>query len=260
MKKALITLCVLALVVACATSPTGRRTLKLFPSSQMDEMGAAAYLQTKKDTPASKDGRANAYVSCVADAITRMVGGDWEVTLFDDEAANAFALPSGKIGVYTGLLKVATNPSQLAAVIGHEVAHVQAEHSNERVSTNYVAQAGLSVVDAVTGAYGVANQQEIMALLGLGAQFGVLLPFSRAQESEADVLGLALMARAGFDPRESARLWQNMARQGGGQPLEFMSTHPSHATRIEDLNAMIPQVMPEYEAAKRSGRSPNCSR
>ncbi len=258
MKKALIILCVLGVLVACATSPTGRRTLKLFPSAQMTEMGVAAFAETKKTTQASTDGRATSYVMCVADALTGLVGGDWEVTLFDEDSANAFALPGGKIGVHTGLLKVARNQHQLAAVIGHEIAHVQAEHANERVSTNYVAQAGMALAEAVAGAYGADNQKQILGLLGLGAQYGVLLPFSRAQESESDVLGLALMANAGFDPRESIRLWENMAAAGNGQPPEFMSTHPSHDTRIADLQSHMAENLRKYEAARRSGRAPAC--
>ncbi len=259
MRTSLILILAAATLAACAVSPTGRRTLKLFPAEQMDEMGAAAYLQTKQETPASTDGKANAYVYCVANKVTAEVGGRWEVTVFADDAANAFALPGGKIGVYTGLLKVAENQHQLAAVIGHEIAHVRAEHANERVSTGTVAQAGLAVVDVVTGAKGIANQRQIMALLGLGAQVGVLLPFSRAQESEADILGLALMTRAGFDPRESSRLWMNMSKAGGGQPPEFLSTHPSHDTRIRDLNAAMSQAMPQYEAARSAGKRPNCA-
>ncbi len=251
---------VASLLASCVVSPTGRRTLHLFPEDEMDRMGAAAYLETKKETPASADPRANAYVSCVADAVIGVVGGEWEVTVFDDKAANAFALPGGKIGVFTGMLKVAENQHQLAAVIGHEVAHVRAQHANERVSTGYVAQAGMTVVDAIAGARGVASRNQLMALLGLGAQVGVLLPFSRAQESEADVLGLDLMAEAGFDPRESVRLWQNMARQGNEQPPEFLSTHPAHGTRIDKLNRRIPKVMPRFEAAKAAGRQPRCRR
>lgn len=248
----------LALVVACSTSPTGRRTLKLFPDEQMSEMGAAAYNETKQSSTISTNAAARRYVDCVSSALTRLVPGSWEVTLFADDSANAFALPGGKIGVFTGLLEVATNADQLAAVIGHEIAHVQAEHANERVSTGYVAQAGLQIADAVTGAYGVANQRQIMSLLGLGAQVGVLLPFSRAQESEADVLGQVLMAKAGFDPRESVSLWQNMARQAQGQPPEFLSTHPSHGTRIEELRRQFKQTVPLYEQARQSGQRPNC--
>lgn len=258
-RVALVTVLVAALV-ACSTSPTGRRTIKLFPDDQMAAMGAAAYQETKQQMKISGDSGDRNYVACVSRNLTALVDGSWEVTLFEDESANAFALPGGKIGVHTGLLDVAENQDQLAAVIGHEIAHVQAEHANERVSTGYVAQAGLQVAEAVTGAYGAANQRQIMSLLGLGAQFGLLLPFSRAQESESDELGQDLMARAGFDPRAAITLWQNMARQGGGAPPEFLSTHPSHDTRIEDLRNNLKSAIPIYEQAKRQGRRPSCRR
>ncbi len=250
----------LVALVACSTSPTGRRTLKLFPEDEMAQMGVQAYQQTKSNTKTSSNDRDNAYVACVSRKLTSLVGGDWEVTLFEDDSANAFALPGGKIGVNTGLLKVAETPAQLAAVIGHEIAHVQAEHGNERVSTGYVAQAGLEIADAITGAYGVANQRQIMSLLGLGAQVGVLLPFSRAQESEADILGQRLMARAGFDPRESVTLWQNMSRNGGSGTPEFLSTHPSGSTRIQELTRQFKTTVPLYEEARRAGKAPNCKR
>ena len=259
MKNAIISLFVLSLV-ACATSPTGRQTVRLLPAQQMDAMGVEAYQQLKKDTPQSRDAGDVAYVHCVADAITRQVGGDWEVTLFKDDSANAFALPGGKIGVHSGLLDVAENQHQLATVLGHEVGHVIAEHGNERASASTLANVGMVLADAVAGAYGVEQRQTAMALLGMGAQVGVLLPFSRVHESEADVLGLRYMADAGFDPRESVKLWQNMAKQGGAGVPEFLSTHPSHDTRIADLRDNIPEVMPRYEAARRSGRSPDCQR
>ncbi len=253
-------LAALAVIVAvgCATSPTGRKTIRLMGADQMDAMGVEAYQQLKQEQAISKDARATAYVQCVSRAITSVVGGEWEVTLFEDDSANAFALPGGKIGVHTGLLKVAANQSQLAAVVGHEVGHVLAEHSNERASASTLANVGLTVVDAVAGAYGPATQQTAMSLLGLGTQVGLLLPFSRAHESEADIMGLEIMAKAGFDPRESVSLWQNMASQGGGAPPEFLSTHPSHSTRIADLQAGIPAVMPDYQAVQRSGRGPKC--
>jgi predicted Zn-dependent protease len=178
----------------------------------------------------------------------------WEVQVFADDDANAFALPGGKIGVYTGLLKVARTQDQLAAVIGHEVAHVLSRHANERVSTAYTAEAALTAV----GTSGIVSPQ-LMGLMGLGAQVGVLLPFSRTQESEADILGLDLMARAGFDPRQSIALWQNMnASRKGGAPPEFMSTHPSDATRMSKLNARMPHAMSLYQAAQAGGRRPRC--
>jgi predicted Zn-dependent protease len=256
----LIPACTGLVLAACATSPTGRHTLRFFPESEMAQMGAAAFQETKQKTPESRDGRQNRYVSCVADAITAETRGGstaWEVVVFEDKAANAFALPGGKIGVYTGLLQVAKTQDQLAAVIGHEVAHVQARHANERVSTAFAAQAGLNVVDAIYG--GTSAGRNAMALLGLGTQVGVLLPFNRAQESEADILGLDTMASAGFDPREAVTLWQNMSKAGGGAPPEFLSTHPSHKTRIEDLEKRMPEALKLYDAARVAGRKPKCS-
>lgn len=263
MRRALIAVGLFAVVLtACETSPLGRRQLQFFPDDQVAEMGVASYQQLKEQQPVDDNPQINSYVSCVALAITEQLDPsdqqDWEVTVFEDESANAFALPGGKIGVHSGLLRVAETPSQLATVIGHEVAHVLAEHSNERLSTAYATNAGLQLIQVLAGER-MGQQQEIMALLGLGAQVGIILPFSRTQESEADVLGLELMARAGFNPRESVTLWQNMgAAAGAGAPPEFLSTHPSHGTRIENLQAQIPKAMRYYEQAVAAGRRPKC--
>jgi predicted Zn-dependent protease len=253
----------LVLVVACVTSPLGRRQLKLMPEDQMTQMGLAAYDQISEETPVSTDRALNAYVACVADAITGILSAaeapqTWEVRVFDVDEPNAFALPGGKIGVNRGLLRVAKNQDQLATVIGHEVAHVIAGHSNERISAQYGTQGALAVASAVTDAANPKHQTAI-ALLGVGAQVGVLLPYGRTHESEADLLGLDYMSRAGFDPRASVELWRNMAAAGGQQPPQFLSTHPSHQTRIQKLEARIPQDLPIYEEARRSGRAPNCS-
>lgn len=251
-----------AALVACTTSPLGRSQLALFPEAEMSQMGITAYSEMKQQTPVETDARTNGYVRCVANAITAALGpgqtAQWEVTVFRDDSANAFALPGGKIGVHTGLLNVARDQNQLATVVGHEVAHVLARHANERVSTNAVAQTGLQAAQILAGAASPAKQQ-LFGLLGLGAQVGVLLPFSRAQESEADLLGLDLMARAGFDPRASVTLWQNMAAasSGGGGPA-FLSTHPAHGARITSLQNRIPQALPLYEQARASGRRPGC--
>lgn len=259
----------LVLIAACVTSPTGRRQLMLFQEAEMDQMGVAAFTEIKSKTKTTKDEKATRYVRCVADAITRVVDdtkksssgntGPWEVVVFEDDSANAFALPGRKIGVHTGLLKVATNQDQLGAVIGHEVAHVLAGHSNERISTAYATETGLQVIAAL-GDSGSQGQSQIIALLGAGAQVGIILPFSRAQESEADVFGLELMAKAGFDPRQSIELWKNMAKAGGGQPIEFLSTHPSHDTRMEKLEAELPRTVPLYDKARSQGRRPSCTR
>ncbi len=246
----------LVVLTACATSPTGQRQLRLFSEAQMAEMGAASYAEMKEKTPASSRAVPSRRVQCVANALTGLVGGGWEVTLFEDESANAFALPGGKIGVYAGLLNVAETPDQLAAVIGHEIAHVTAHHANARMSASSLVSTGMQVAGAISE--GTALGQQAMAALGLGAQVGILLPYGRGQESEADVLGLDIMAQAGFDPRQAVTLWENMARQGGGGQPEFLSTHPSHGTRIADLNARMPAAMKLYEQARGQGRRPGC--
>jgi predicted Zn-dependent protease len=245
------------LLAGCATSPTGRSQLVLMPESEINQMGLQAFTTIKKETKVDRSTVTNRYVQCVAQAITREVGGNWEVVVFNDSDANAFALPGGKIGVYTGMLKVAENQDQLATVIGHEVAHVLARHSNERISQKFAVEQGLSLINAIASPQS-GTGQTLMGLLGVGAQYGVLMPYSRIQESEADILGLDLMAKAGFDPRESTRLWVNMARAGGGQPPEFLSTHPSHSTRISELNAHMPVALQLQSRARQQGKRPDC--
>ena len=247
----------LGLLVACSTSPTGRSQLVLMPDSQMQQMGLQAFTSIKQKTPVDKSRTTNAYVQCVASAITREVGGNWEVVVFKDDSANAFALPGRKIGVHTGLLTVAKNQDQLATVIGHEVAHVLSRHSNERVSQKFVVEQGVGLIDAVASPSS-GTGRAVMGLLGVGAQFGIIMPFNRAQESEADTYGLKLMARAGFDPRESVNLWINMGKTRNGQPPEFLSTHPSHSTRITDLQRHMGAAMEIYQKARRAGKRPAC--
>ncbi|NKI19509.1 M48 family metallopeptidase [Spongiibacter sp. KMU-166] len=254
-------LCVIiALIAACAESPTGRRQILLFSDGEMSQMGATAFDDMKQKMTVTRDGKTNAYVSCVADAITRSLPsewrGSWEVVVFDDPSANAFALPGKKIGVHTGIFKVATNADQLATVVGHEVAHVIAQHSAERMSLQSVAGTGTQLVGVLLG----ESQQKatVMGLLGLGAQYGVVLPYGRAQESEADVYGLDLMAKSGFNPAASISLWENMSAASQGQPPEFMSTHPSHQTRIKDLQKQLRTAEPLYRQAQANGVRPNC--
>jgi predicted Zn-dependent protease len=249
------------LLTACATSPLGRSQLKLFSDDDMAQMGVAAFAQTTKKTPVESGGQANAFVSCVARTITQTVAANagyqanWEVKVFRSDEVNAFALPGGKIGVYTGIFKVVRNQDQLAAVLAHEVSHVVAGHGNERVSEQYATQSVVGIVGAIAGDDSGGTLAQ--AALGLGAQYGVLLPFSRAQESEADLLGLDFMSKAGFDPRQAVSLWQNMA-QLGGKPPEILSDHPSDETRIQQIEARLPQDVPLYEQARAAGRKPQC--
>jgi len=176
---------------------------------------------------------------------------EWDVTVIkDDKTANAFALPGGKMAVYTGIFPVAKTEAGLAAVMGHEVVHALARHGAERMSQGQLTNAALQVAGAVLGAGGgnPVLGQATMAALGVGAQVGVLLPFSRAHESEADYVGILLAADAGYDPRESVGLWERMAQlSGGGGPAEFLSTHPGHDTRIEQLKSWMPEAMAIYE-------------
>lgn len=249
------------LLASCATSPTGQKQLKLFPDSEMTRMGITAYDEVKKNTPISHNKKINEFVACVAKAVTKEVPlkTAWELTVFDDKAINAFALPGGKIGVYTGILKVTRNQSQLAAVLGHEIAHVVADHGNARVSAAYATQTGLQLAQIIAGSASPGKSQ-LFGLLGLGAQVGILLPYGRGQESEADFLGLEYMSRAGFDPRESINLWINMSKASGGkQPLEFLSTHPANQTRINDLKKAMPGAMKLFETARSRGKHPQCS-
>jgi predicted Zn-dependent protease len=263
MKMLLLVLLLATTDLSCATSPLGRSQLVLFPQSEMTAMGAAAFAEMRKENPPVADPEMDGYVQCVARAVAREAGGpnapsSWDVVVFKDDSPNAFALPGGKIGVHSGLLKVAKTPDQLAAVIGHEIAHVLANHSNERVSTAFAAESGLQLAAALAGAGTSPTKRQLFGLLGVGTQVGVLLPFSRAQEREADLVGLDLMAAAGFDPRESIALWHNMAAAGGGRPPEFLSTHPGTETRIRDLEARMQVAMPIYERARAAGKRPSC--
>lgn len=255
------------LAIACSTSPTGRKQLIFMPESQMSKMGLQSFDALKDKTPIEKDPKINQYVKCVTNPLLNVTGSvdgvkSWEVVVFKDDTANAFALPGGRIGVHTGLLKVAKTPDQLAAVIGHEIGHVMAKHGNERVSQGLAAQGAQLGAAYILSADGQMDQksQIILAGIGVGTQFGVLLPFSRTHESEADVIGLDLMAKAGFNPQESVALWKNMgAASGGKQPPEFLSTHPSNKTRIDNLSSHIPKVQSYYQAALAKGNAPKCS-
>ncbi|KJV05640.1 M48 family metallopeptidase [Methylocucumis oryzae] len=245
------------LLSACTTSPTGRTQLVMMPDTQVNQMGLKAFSQLKQKTPISRNAAYNRLTHCVASAITQQVGGGrWEVVVFQDKTYNAFALPGNKIGVHTGLIQLINgNQDQLAAVIGHEVGHVLAKHSNERASQQLAVQQGMSIAQQS----GMVESNAMMGLLGLGAQYGVLLPFSRTQESEADEIGQNLMAKAGFDPRQSVALWQKMAQASGGQQtVEFMSTHPSDTTRMQDLQQHMASAVATYQQAQATGRRPHC--
>lgn len=251
-----------AILAGCAKSPTGRSQITLFSDEKMSTMGAQSFEEMKKEIPISKNVKLTQFVQCVADSITPLVSkdahaGDWEVVLFDSEQVNAFALPGGKIGVYTGILNVTENADQLAAIMGHEVGHVIADHSNERMSSSSLAQTGLQVINVGISNQDAQTQSMIMAGLGIGVQYGVLMPYGRSHESEADIIGQELMAKAGFEPKAAVELWKNMAKLGGESPPEFMSTHPSHDTRINKLTENLSVTQPIYTASQ---NTPSCKK
>ncbi len=257
LKKILLVIAVSLTLSSCATSPTGRRQFIYMPDNQVDQMGLQSFSDMKTKNPISGNTSYSQFATCVANAITRETGGQWEVVVFEDKTLNAFALPGNKIGVHTGLINLVDNQDQLAAVIGHEVGHVLARHSNERLSQESAVSTGLSMVQAVSQPQ-TALGQTALGLLGVGAQYGVILPYSRVHESEADTIGLDLMARAGFDPRQSINLWLKMDRASQGQPIEFMSTHPSHASRIDNLNQRMQNALHLQQQAASVGKQPRC--
>lgn len=260
MLKKIATALSLCFLTACATSPTGRSQFIYMSDSELNQMGLQAFDNLKAEKPQSNNAKYNQFVICIAEAITHETGGNWEVVVFADDSLNAFALPGNKIGVHTGLIKLVDNQDQLAAVIGHEVGHVLARHSNERMSQKTAVNSGVALVSAVSAPTSALGQLAVSSL-GIGAQYGIILPFSRTHESEADIIGLDLMAKAGFDPRQSINLWQKMDQASKGQqPSEFMSTHPSHDTRIKELSDHMPKAMQFYQQAQAIGKKPRCSK
>ncbi len=254
MFKKLSVVLAMSSLAACATSPTGRNQLIFMPDTQMNQMGLQAFDQMKKDKPVNHDGQFNQTAQCIVTELTRGMGQTWEVVVFEDKTLNAFALPGAKIGVHTGMMQLVDNQDQLAAVLGHEVGHVLARHSNERASQETLVQQGISMIQQTS--YG--QNPLIMGGLGLGAQYGILMPYSRTHESEADLIGVDLMAKAGFDPTQSVTLWQKMEQAAQNQPMEFMSTHPAHATRIQQLQERMPQALELFKQAQAAGKIPKC--
>jgi predicted Zn-dependent protease len=258
-------------LASCETNPyTGRHQLLMTSMAEEMNLGTQAYSQVKSDPKVrlSQDPREIEPVKRVASRIIEAAKRSkyaevakqfqWEVTVIkDDKTMNAFALPGGKIAVYTGIFPVAKTEAGLSAVLGHEVVHALARHGAERMSQTTMTQVGLQAANIALGVSGTNPMmgQAAMAALGAGAQVGVLLPFSRSHESEADYIGILLAADAGYDPQESVHLWERMEQfSGGGGPSEFLSTHPGHETRIQQLKKWMPEAMALYQ--KRSPMTP----
>lgn len=263
MKLLLLLLSVLLAEISCSTSPTGRQRLMMVDEASMVPMAAESFSAMKAEEKISHNPAVNAYAQCVVQPLMQeaqqrygIAATGWEVVVFDSDTVNAFAMPGGKVGIYTGLMDLAETPDQLAAVMGHEIAHVVAQHSAERLSTAQLTTLGVT-------AAGVAlseneHQQILMLALGIGAQVGVLLPYSRIHETEADQMGQELMASAGFDPAEAIRLWELMGKAGGSRPMELLSTHPDPENRAQHLQKLLATSQPLYQQAKAVGKQARC--
>lgn len=258
---------VLLVLAACATStsPTGRtQYVGGVSQAQLEQMGLQAFAEAKKESSLSKDPQLTAYVGCVVRAVTVQLPAPWnqvrwEYALFNNNETNAWALPGGKIGVYTGIFTVAKNQDELAGVIAHEVGHVVSRHHDERITRQLAAQTGLGLAGALVGArYGDAATQTTQQLGGALLQGTFLLPNSRTQESEADVVGQQLMAKAGFNPEGAVALWRNMAAADANRPPQWLSTHPDPQSRLRELQARAQGLLPVMQAARKAGHTPKC--
>lgn len=250
-------LAVVVLLQGCTTVPvTGRRELNIVSADQEMQLGLSSFDELKKGTPISHDAAANELVLKVGQRIAAVAGKDlpnakWEFVVFESKEANAFCLPGGKVGVYTGILPITKTEAGLATVLGHEIGHAVAHHGASRMSTALVSQGLGQAAGAYVGSTKYAQYQGLfMGLYGLGSQVAVELPYSRLQESEADHIGLIYMARAGYDPKEAIAFWQRFSAfnssQGASQTPGFLRTHPVDSVRIQQLQ----QWLPEAQAAK----------
>ena len=251
----------LLILTLLAAGLLGGCSMKLIDEQDVVVMADEQFGQMRAELEISADEAVRSYVICVADAIIATLEPpyselDWDVEIFDNEMVNAFAMPGGKIGVFTGLLQAARNQDQLAAVLGHEVAHVTEQHSLDRANASVWQQIGAQTAEIggilILGQSGVGNAVNVLS------QYGLMMPFGRGQESDADIVGLGYMADAGFEPAQSIQLWINMREVSGDGPPEFMSTHPSSETRIKDLNHVLLSVRSRYEQARATGRTPDC--
>lgn len=267
MKSLLLGAALAAGLSACATttSPTGRtQQVGAISQQELDQLGAQAFAEAKAKMPQTSDARQTAYVRCVVGALVKELPpqwqqGGWETAVFVNPEPNAFALPGGKVGVQTGIFTVAKNQDELAAVLGHEIGHVVARHHEERITRQMETQAGLSLISALLGArYGQGAADMTSQFGGMAAEGLFVLPMSRQQESEADVVGQEIMAKAGFDPRQAVNLWQNMIAAGGSRPPVWLSTHPDPQSRMGELGHRASGLVPVYQQAQSAGKRPHC--
>ena len=247
----------LLLLVACAKVPiTNRTQLILLPRAFEMQLGASAYLGMLESEKVSKNKHYAQTVTRVGQriaAVSHTPNLRWRYTVFDnDKMVNAFALPGGKIGVYTGMMPIAKTDAGLATVMAHEVAHATARHGGERLSLGILLEMGSAALASAMKKKDKKTQSSVLAAYGIGTALVVALPFSRKQESEADRIGLIYMAKAGYDPREAIPFWERMGAAGRGSPPEFLSTHPGYRTRIKNLRKWMPEAMEYYETSQKA--------
>ena len=262
-RRVVVLVLALSLMYGCATVPvTGRKQLSLVSSGEINQMSAQQYQEVIKKGPLSTNVEQTEMVRRVGVRIQKAVekymadkgasnqlaGFNWEFNLIqDDKTVNAWCMPGGKVAFYTAILPICKDEFGVAVVMGHEVAHAIANHGAERMSQGLLAEFGMSTLSAAMGQNPTATQQIFMQAVGVGTNVG-MLKFSRSHESEADHMGLIFMAMAGYDPATAPKFWERMATLSGGeQPPEFLSTHPSHETRIKDLEGWIPEANQYYK-------------
>lgn len=252
------------LVNGCMTNPvTGRKQLNLVSADQELQLGLTSFDALKKETPISKDATANAMLQRVGQKIAAVAGKDmpnaqWEFVLFESPEANAFCLPGGKVGVYTGILPITKDEGGLATVLGHEIAHATSHHGAERMSEGMVLETGGQIASIFTANSKPITQNVVQAAFGIGGPLLVQLPHSRSQESEADHVGLIYMARAGYEPEAAVGFWERFAafntKSGGSETPAFMRTHPLDNVRIQQIKGWIPEARQQMGAAGSGGR------
>ena len=254
----LLLLPLLFLLSGCFSIPeTGRKSINLVPESELIKASSSSFEVLKQNNPVSDNIIYNAMLERVGKRILAVSNpeanpADWDFVVFDnDDVVNAFAMPGGKIGVYTGMFrKVIRGDADLAVIVGHEVAHINAKHGNERLSQDVLVQLGALGLGLLTKNEEETLRDTILQAYDAGTSIGLSLPFSRLHESEADAIGLKYTARAGYDPQTAIDLWERMAALDPNSPLEFFSTHPSADTRIQRLRELMPEATAEYEKAR----------
>jgi predicted Zn-dependent protease len=262
MKKKLLLASLLVFSISCTTTPvSGNRALLLTSASQENQQGQEAYkeiLSKEKIVKGTAQAKMVEEIGKRIAAVANQPDFQWEFKTLQSNEPNAFCLPGGKVAVYTAIFQYARNEAGLATVMGHEIGHAIARHGGQRMSQQMITTGLLAGVGAVGLSRLDDSKKAIaMAALGAGVTYGITLPFSRGDETEADEIGLVLMAKAGYDPREAVNFWDRFSQAGGKAPPEFMSTHPNSEKRREHLRSLIPKVMGDYEASSKLGLGRN---